>query len=102
MSTSFNRYFLRSVIEQSTQSNSDVNIANSINLESPRTTASKVLFQTTPVKKDIDAAAKFIGAGAGAGAATVTEAGSGAGIGSVFGSFILALLCQKLSDYFVL
>ena len=35
--------------------------------------------------KDIDSAAKFIGAGA----ATVGVAGSGAGIGSVFGSLII-------------
>ena len=85
-------------MEQSTQSKSDVNIANNINLESPNITASEVLFQTTPVKKDVDAAAKVIGAGA----ATVGVAGSGAKIGSVFESFILALLCQKLWDYFVL
>merc|ERR1712110_134233 len=41
--------------------------------------------QTTAVRKDIDSAAKFIGAGA----ATVGVAGSGAGIGSVFGSLII-------------
>ena len=41
--------------------------------------------QTTAVSKDIDSAAKFIGAGA----ATVGVAGSGAGIGSVFGSLII-------------
>merc|ERR1712183_419043 len=40
--------------------------------------------QTTVALKDIDSAAKFIGAGA----ATVGVAGSGAGIGSVFGSLI--------------
>merc|ERR1711981_980677 len=45
--------------------------------------ASRAL-STTIVKKDIDSAAKFIGAGA----ATVGVAGSGAGIGSVFGSLI--------------
>merc|ERR1712018_913315 len=39
----------------------------------------------TPVRRDIDPAAKFIGAGA----ATVGVAGSGAGIGSVFGSLII-------------
>ena len=100
MSTSVNRYFLRSVMEHSTQNNSDVNIANNINLKALNTTASEVLFQTTPVKKDIDAAAKFIGAGA----ATVRVAGSGAGIGSVFESFILGyaktpLSKQKLFSY---
>ena len=47
MSTSVNRYFLRSVMEQSIKSNSDVNIANNINLELPSTTASEVHFQTT-------------------------------------------------------
>merc|ERR1712156_1395091 len=40
---------------------------------------------TTVARKDIDSAAKFIGAGA----ATVGVAGSGAGIGSVFGSLII-------------
>merc|ERR1712149_94515 len=39
----------------------------------------------TPVRRDIDTAAKFIGAGA----ATVGVAGSGAGIGTVFGSLII-------------
>jgi len=42
--------------------------------------------QTSSVLRDIDTAAKFIGAGA----ATVGVAGSGAGIGSVFGSFVIA------------
>ncbi|EPZ61682.1 hypothetical protein H477_6014, partial [[Clostridium] sordellii ATCC 9714] len=37
-------------------------------------------FQTSAVSRDIDSAAKFIGAGA----ATVGIAGSGAGIGTVF------------------
>merc|ERR1711935_778543 len=40
---------------------------------------------TTTANKDIDSAAKFIGAGA----ATVGVAGSGAGIGTVFGSLII-------------
>ncbi|XP_049982691.1 ATP synthase F(0) complex subunit C2, mitochondrial isoform X1 [Alexandromys fortis] len=60
-------------------------------------------FQTSVISRDIDTAAKFIGAGA----ATVGVAGSGAGIGTVFGSLIigyarkdylgplLALLCFK-------
>jgi len=42
-------------------------------------------FQTSPATRDIDSAAKFIGAGA----ATVGVAGSGAGIGTVFGSLII-------------
>merc|ERR1712156_390420 len=48
---------------------------------------------TTSAKKDIDSAAKFIGAGA----ATVGVAGSGAGIGSVFSS-----LKQQLFSYAIL
>jgi len=42
-------------------------------------------FQTSAVQRDIDQAAKYIGAGA----ATVGVAGSGAGIGSVFGSLVI-------------
>ncbi|XP_017773469.1 PREDICTED: ATP synthase lipid-binding protein, mitochondrial isoform X2 [Nicrophorus vespilloides] len=60
-------------------------------------------FQTTPVTRDIDSAAKFIGAGA----ATVGVAGSGAGIGSVFGSLIIGYarnpsLKQQLFSYAIL
>lgn len=58
---------------------------------------------TTMVKRDIDSAAKFIGAGA----ATVGVAGSGAGIGSVFGSLIIGYsrnpsLKQQLFSYAIL
>ncbi|XP_053223660.1 ATP synthase F(0) complex subunit C3, mitochondrial-like [Podarcis raffonei] len=42
-------------------------------------------FQTSTVSRDIDTAAKFIGAGA----ATVGVPGSGAGIGTVFGSLLI-------------
>ncbi|KAK0055881.1 ATP synthase lipid-binding protein mitochondrial, partial [Biomphalaria pfeifferi] len=42
-------------------------------------------FQTSAIQRDIDQAAKYIGAGA----ATVGVAGSGAGIGSVFGSLVI-------------
>ncbi|XP_020846677.1 ATP synthase F(0) complex subunit C3, mitochondrial isoform X2 [Phascolarctos cinereus] len=42
-------------------------------------------FQTSAISRDVDTAAKFIGAGA----ATVGVAGSGAGIGTVFGSLII-------------
>jgi len=42
-------------------------------------------FQTSAVQRDIDQAAKYIGAGA----ATVGCAGSGAGIGTVFGSLCI-------------
>lgn len=60
-------------------------------------------FQTSPVTRDIDSAAKFIGAGA----ATVGVAGSGAGIGSVFGSLIIGYarnpsLKQQLFSYAIL
>lgn len=54
----------------------------------PQTAVSQVAvrgFQTSAVSRDIDTAAKFIGAGA----ATVGVAGSGAGIGTVFGSLII-------------
>jgi len=59
--------------------------------------------QTTPVQRDIDSAAKFIGAGA----ATVGVAGSGAGIGTVFGSLIIGYarnpsLKQQLFSYAIL
>ncbi|XP_064472062.1 uncharacterized protein LOC135386198 [Ornithodoros turicata] len=59
--------------------------------------------QTSAVRKDIDSAAKFIGAGA----ATVGVAGSGAGIGSVFGSLIIGYarnpsLKQQLFSYAIL
>jgi len=58
---------------------------------------------TTAVTRDIDSAAKFIGAGA----ATVGVAGSGAGIGSVFGSLIIGYarnpsLKQQLFSYAIL
>ena len=58
---------------------------------------------TSVVRKDIDSAAKFIGAGA----ATVGVAGSGAGIGSVFGSLIIGYarnpsLKQQLFSYAIL
>ncbi|XP_032148045.1 ATP synthase F(0) complex subunit C2, mitochondrial isoform X2 [Sapajus apella] len=47
-------------------------------------------FQTSAISRDIDTAAKFIGAGA----ATVGVAGSGAGIGTVFGSLIIGYASQ--------
>ncbi len=58
---------------------------------------------TTATRRDIDSAAKFIGAGA----ATVGVAGSGAGIGSVFGSLIIGYarnpsLKQQLFSYAIL
>nr|XP_054108379.1 ATP synthase F(0) complex subunit C2, mitochondrial-like [Callithrix jacchus] len=60
-------------------------------------------FQTSAISRDIDTAAKFIGAGA----ATVGVAGSGAGIGTVFGSVIIGYarnpsLKQQLFSYAIL
>merc|ERR1712071_748551 len=57
----------------------------------------------TPVNRDINTAAKFIGAGA----ATVGVAGSGAGIGTVFDSLIIGYarnpsLKQQLFSYAIL
>ncbi|XP_065275259.1 ATP synthase F(0) complex subunit C2, mitochondrial isoform X2 [Emys orbicularis] len=58
---------------------------------------------TSAISRDIDTAAKFIGAGA----ATVGVAGSGAGIGTVFGSLIIGYarnpsLKQQLFSYAIL
>nr|CAD7202789.1 unnamed protein product [Timema douglasi] len=60
-------------------------------------------FQTTAITRDIDSAAKFIGAGA----ATVGVAGSGMGIGVVFGSLMLGYarnptLKQQLFSYAII
>ncbi|XP_045152175.1 ATP synthase F(0) complex subunit C2, mitochondrial-like [Echinops telfairi] len=60
-------------------------------------------FQTSTVSRDIDTAAKFIGAGA----ATVGVAGSGAGTGTVFGSLVIGYarnpsLKQQLFSYAIL
>ncbi|XP_062313916.1 ATP synthase membrane subunit c locus 3a [Osmerus eperlanus] len=70
---------------------------------SPFTQAALRGFQTSSVSRDIDTAAKFIGAGA----ATVGVAGSGAGIGTVFGSLIIGYarnpsLKQQLFSYAIL
>lgn len=71
----------------------------------PQNTLSQAVrsFQTSAVSRDIDTAAKFIGAGA----ATVGVAGSGAGIGTVFGSLIIGYarnpsLKQQLFSYAIL
>ncbi|XP_032274592.1 ATP synthase F(0) complex subunit C2, mitochondrial-like [Phoca vitulina] len=60
-------------------------------------------FQTSAISRDIDTAARFIGAGA----ATVGVAGSGAGIGTVSGSLITGYarnpsLKQQLFSYTIL
>ncbi len=71
---------------------------------SPSAAASNTrALQTSSSMRDIDSAAKFIGAGA----ATVGVAGSGAGIGSVFGSLIIGYarnpsLKQQLFSYAIL
>lgn len=61
------------------------------------------MMHTSMVRRDIDSAAKFVGAGA----ATCGAAGSGAGIGTVFGSMIIAFarnpsLKQQLFSYAIL
>uniref|UniRef100_A0A665WZ73 ATP synthase lipid-binding protein n=1 Tax=Echeneis naucrates TaxID=173247 RepID=A0A665WZ73_ECHNA len=71
--------------------------------QSPLSQVSLRGFQTSAVSRDIDTAAKFIGAGA----ATVGVAGSGAGIGTVFGSLIIGYarnpsLKQQLFSYAIL
>jgi len=73
-----------------------------LRLAQPTVAASRTL-QTSQANRDIDSAAKFIGAGA----ATVGVAGSGAGIGSVFGSLIIGYarnpsLKQQLFSYAIL
>lgn len=72
------------------------NVANILNTQLRQ-------FQTSAVQKDIDQAAKYIGAGA----ATVGVAGAGAGIGSVFGSLVIGYarnpsLKQQLFSYAIL
>jgi len=61
------------------------------------------LIQTSALNRDIDSAAKYIGAGA----ATVGVAGAGAGIGTVFGSLVIGYarnpgLKQQLFSYAIL
>lgn len=89
--------------EESAVKNSTFNGMN-LNL-APSSLLSQITrsLQTSAVCRDIDSAAKFIGAGA----ATVGVAGSGAGIGSVFGSLIIGYarnpsLKQQLFSYAIL
>merc|ERR1719293_168532 len=63
----------------------------------------RTALHSSAARKDIDQAAKYIGAGA----ATVGAAGSGAGIGSVFGSLIIGYarnpgLKQQVFSYAIL
>ncbi|XP_029968313.1 ATP synthase membrane subunit c locus 3a [Salarias fasciatus] len=91
-------------LSASVLSRPDVKTENTVALM-PQSPISQVLrgFQTSAVSRDIDTAAKFIGAGA----ATVGVAGSGAGIGTVFGSLIIGYarnpsLKQQLFSYAIL
>jgi len=64
---------------------------------------SRQFLHTSAIRRDIDQAAKYIGAGA----ATVGVAGSGAGIGSVFGNLVIGYarnpsLKQQLFSYAIL
>lgn len=83
----------------------------SVNVSSPVASNDKVStivmpqrgLHTSLVRRDIDSAAKFIGAGA----ATIGVAGSGAGIGSVFGGLVVGYarnpsLKQQLFSYAIL
>merc|ERR1711976_529878 len=75
---------------------------------SPRPSQTQVLqvlrqFQTSATQRDIDQAAKYIGAGA----TTVGAGGSGAGIGSVFGTLVIGYarnpsIKQQLFSYAIL
>nr|ABM55557.1 ATP synthase c subunit-like protein [Maconellicoccus hirsutus] len=77
---------LASFLSQSNSFTAIQNSAGSQNQISPIVSSPAIrAFQTSAVSRDIDSAAKFIGAGA----CTVGIAGSGAGIGSVFGSLII-------------
>jgi len=81
---------------------SSVPSAKALGLQSVLSTQLR-LFQTGAILRDIDQAAKYIGAGA----ATVGVAGSGAGIGSVFGSLVIGYarnpsLKQQLFSYAIL
>ncbi|CAF0785235.1 unnamed protein product [Adineta ricciae] len=74
-----------------------LSMASSMMVPAQRTIA------TSAVRRDIDSAAKYIGAGA----ATVGVAGAGAGIGTVFGSLVVAYarnpsLKQQLFSYAIL
>lgn len=89
-------------VSQSVASYSVLSNVQTTQLASALTTQMRQ-FQTSIVQKDIDQAAKYIGAGA----ATVGVAGSGAGIGSVFGSLVIGYarnpsLKQQLFSYAIL
>lgn len=98
-------------LNSSPLNNNNVNRSSILTVAKPTIGASPLLanriaiqpLHTTSIRRDIDSAAKFIGAGA----ATVGVAGSGAGIGSVFGSLIIGYsrnpsLKQQLFSYAIL
>jgi len=98
--------------QEQVQSRSLVSVSNNISGLNLLPTNSQIVsilnnqirqFQTSAVQRDIDQAAKYIGAGA----ATVGVAGSGAGIGSVFGNLVIGYarnpgLKQQLFSYAIL
>lgn len=94
----------RSAVRALTSAN-QVTCSNQI-LANQQTTSKSIQvrdFHTSLIRRDIDSAAKFIGAGA----ATVGVAGSGAGIGSVFGGLVVGYarnpsLKQQLFSYAIL
>ncbi|XP_076366815.1 ATP synthase lipid-binding protein, mitochondrial-like isoform X1 [Tachypleus tridentatus] len=91
------------VISQEVNNNNLVSHSRATANTKPIFTQIARTLQTSTVQRDIDSAAKFIGAGA----ATVGVAGSGAGIGSVFGSLIIGYarnpsLKQQLFSYAIL
>ncbi|XP_061468675.1 ATP synthase F(0) complex subunit C3, mitochondrial [Rhineura floridana] len=85
---------------------SPVHTGNTVFLIGAHNTGSQLAlreFQTSAISRDIDTAAKFIGAGA----ATVGVAGSGSRIRTVFGSLIIGYamnpsLKQQLFSYAIL
>jgi len=94
---------LGSAVLQTSQTQSDLVAQENKTVTLPFSQMSVRMFQTSSIQRDIDSAAKFIGAGA----ATVGVAGSGAGIGTVFGSLIIGYarnpsLKQQLFSYAIL
>jgi len=105
-SNSMVRPLSNAVLQQNGTPSQSASVASSQQLQTvtlPFSQLSVRMFQTSSIQRDIDSAAKFIGAGA----ATVGVAGSGAGIGTVFGSLIIGYarnpsLKQQLFSYAIL
>ncbi|ESO01409.1 hypothetical protein HELRODRAFT_185717 [Helobdella robusta] len=94
---------MRAVQGYETLNTSQTSSHQSLQCQVPAMMTLSRLMHTTAVRRDIDQAAKYIGAGA----ATVGVAGSGAGIGSVFGSLVIGYarnpsLKQQLFSYAIL